>query len=139
MIVGYIGATMDLPHAGHVDLLKKAKSMCDFLVVVLNKDDFIERFKGSPPAMTLSERMEVVSSFKMVDTVDVNECGEDSKPMILKYRPRYIFIGDDYNFYTYCKQMNFDKEFLEENNIDIIFVPRIRNLSSTDIKRRIRG
>lgn len=74
----------------------------------------------------------------MVDVVDVNESGEDSKPMLLKYNPNFIFIGDDYNFNSYCKQMMFDKEWLDEHNMQVVFIPRRIPVSSTEIKERIR-
>lgn len=138
-VIGYVGATMDIPHAGHVDLLTKAKEMCDYLVVVLNKDDFIERFKGKAPIMTLEERMQVISSFWMVDEVDINECGEDSKPMLLKYMPNFIFVGDDYTYEKYCKQMSFTDDWLKENKMEVVFIPRIRQISSSIIKERIKN
>jgi len=138
-IVGYVGATMDCPHAGHVHLLKEAKKRCDYLIVALNTDEFIEQFKGKKPAMSLGERMEVVGNLRMVDKITYNESGQDSKPMLLKYDPDLIFIGDDYNFESYCKQMQFSQNWLDEHQMQVIFIPRLPNLSTTEIKRRIRA
>jgi glycerol-3-phosphate cytidylyltransferase len=136
-VIGYVGATMDILHPGHIDLLKKAKEKCDYLIVVLNKDEFVEKYKGKRPIMSLEQRIESVNSLWMVDEVDVNEYNEDSKPMLLKHKPDLIFVGDDYSFEKYCKQMSFTYEWLQQNNMEIVFIPRIRKLSSTDIKRKI--
>lgn len=137
--VGYVGATMDLPHKGHVYLLEQAKSMCDYLVVALNTDEFVEQFKGKRPVMSLEERMAVVGAFWMVDEITVNDSGSDSKPMLLKYKPNVIVVGDDYDFDRYCKQMQFTPEWLVENNMQVVFIPRVGNISTTNYKNKIRG
>lgn len=137
-IIGYVGATMDMLHTGHINLMERAKSMCDYLVVVLNTDEFVERFKGRKPIMPLQERINVIKNLWMVDEVGINESGEDSKPMLLKYKPNLIFVGDDYNFESYCKQMDFTKEWLDENNIQIIFLPRTPDISSTLLRQNVK-
>ena len=137
-VVGYIGATMDLPHKGHINLINRAKEQCDFLIVSLNTDEFIQEFKGKPPVMSLSERMCVIENIKAVDKVIINMGGKDSKLAILSCKPDKIFVGDDYNFDTYCKQMDFTKEWLDNNNIEVIIFPRTPNISTTEIKQRMK-
>jgi len=136
-VIAYVGSTMDIPHAGHVYLLEQAKSMCDFLVVALNTDEFVERFKGKRPIMPLEDRMRVIGAMRMVDLVVVNESGADSKPMLLKFNPDFIVVGDDYTFDKYCKQMDFTPEWLEEHKMKVVFIPRIGGISTTNIKKRV--
>lgn len=136
-VISYVGSTMDIPHAGHVYLLEQAKALCDFLVVSLNTDEFVERFKGKRPIMPLEDRMRVIGAMRMVDLVVVNESGSDSKPMLLKFNPDFIVVGDDYSLERYCKQMDFTPEWLEEHNMKVVFIPRIGGLSTTNIKRRV--
>lgn len=136
-VIGYVGSTMDLPHRGHVYLLEQARAMCDFLIVALNTDEFVERFKGKRPIMPLEDRMEVIGAMRMVDLVVVNESGADSKPMLLKYNPDIIVVGDDYDFERYCKQMDFTPKWLEDNHMRVVFVPRVGGISTTNLKRTI--
>lgn len=137
IIIGYVGATMDLFHYGHARLLERAKQYCDWLIVILNTDGFVAKFKGTSPIMSLEERIEMVEYMKVVDYVGVNESGEDSKPMLLKYKPDIIFVGDDYDFDSYCEQMQFDVNWLTKHHIRVMFFPYTKEISSTDIKKRI--
>ena len=60
MKIAYIGATMDIPHYGHMRLINRAMEIADYIVVVLNTDDFVQRFKHKTPIMTLEERIETI-------------------------------------------------------------------------------
>ncbi len=138
MIV-YTGGTMDLFHAGHADLLK----MCRWLsgsdgevVVSLNTDEFITRFKGSPPVMSYAERETVLLACRYVDRVIPNSGGEDSRPAILKVHPDFIVIGSDWARKDYYKQMGFDQDWLDQHGISLVYFPRTRILSTTEIKSR---
>jgi glycerol-3-phosphate cytidylyltransferase len=136
MIV-YTGGTFDVFHAGHVDFLKQCSLLGD-VVVSVNTDEFVERYKGKKPVNTLLERMTVLEACKYVDKVIVNTGNEDSKESIYKVKPDYIVIGSDWLKKDYCKQMNFNSEWLEEQNITLVYIPRVRNLSSTQIKERVK-
>ena len=68
----------------------------------------------------------------------INEDGEDSTPTIMQIEPDYIAIGSDWLKKDYCKQMGFTPEWLEENAISLVYLPRVRDLSSTQIKGRIK-
>jgi glycerol-3-phosphate cytidylyltransferase len=136
MIV-YTGGTFDVFHAGHVDFLKQCSLLGD-VVVSVNTDEFVERYKGKKPVNTLLERMTILEACKYVDKVIVNTGNEDSKESIYKVKPDYIVIGSDWLKKDYCKQMNFNSEWLEEQNITLVYIPRVRNLSSTQIKERVK-
>lgn len=135
MIV-YTGGTFDLFHAGHVQFLRKC-SYYGRVVVALNTDEFIEEFKGKKPVMSFAERYEVLRSCKYVDEVIANLSGADSKPTILSIMPKYIIIGDDWLKKDYYKQMGFTKEWLKEQGIILFYVPYTKNISTTDIKKRL--
>ena len=137
MRIAYAGGTFDLFHGGHVNFLRQCASFGD-VIVALNTDEFVERFKGNKPVMTYAEREMVLRACKYVRGVIPNLSGEDSRPTIMSVGPNYIVIGDDWKDKDYCKQMNFTKEWLEENNIELIYVSYTKNISSTDIKNRIK-
>lgn len=135
MIV-YTGGTFDLFHAGHVQFLKKCRYFGN-VVVALNTDEFVKKFKGRKPVMSYPERYEVIKACKYVSRVIPNFSGEDSKPTIEIVKPNCIVIGDDWKNKDYFKQMGFTKEWLEEHYIELIYVGYTKNISSTIIKERI--
>ena len=133
----YTGGTFDLLHFGHFNFLKKCKQISDKVVVSLNTDDFIRRFKGSNPVMTYQEREKSLSYCPYVDSIVPNTSGEDSKPSILSINPSIIAIGDDWAQKDYYSQMNFTQEWLDENNIVLIYIPYTKGISTTELKRRL--
>ena len=133
----YTGGSFDVFHAGHVDLLRRCNELGK-VVVALNTDEFITKFKSKPPTQNYEERRDVLESCKYVWKVIPNKNGSDSKPSILEVHPNFIVIGSDWLRKDYCKQMSFTPEWLEEQNITLVYIPRIRPLSSTIIKERIK-
>jgi glycerol-3-phosphate cytidylyltransferase len=133
----YTGGTFDLFHSGHINFLKTCKKLADFVVVSLNTDDFVERYKGKKPIVSYEDRKIVIESCKFVDCVVPNENGEDSKPSILSVKPDIIAVGDDWAKKDYYKQMNFTQEWLDENEIILIYLPYTKGISSTLIKEKI--
>jgi glycerol-3-phosphate cytidylyltransferase len=136
MIV-YTGGTFDLPHAGHVNFLRQCAMLGD-VVVALNTDEFIKQYKGTSPIMSYKERSAVLQAYRSVWRVIPNESGADSKPTILKVEPDIIAIGTDWLGKDYYQQMQFTQEWLDDNNIVLVYVPYTLNISTTDIKRRLK-
>jgi cytidyltransferase-like protein len=66
MKIAIISGGFDPIHVGHIELMEKAKSIADSLVVIVNDDDFLTRKKGKP-FMPLKERIQIVRSIKYVD------------------------------------------------------------------------
>jgi glycerol-3-phosphate cytidylyltransferase len=131
----YTGGTFDLFHSGHVNFLKHCKKISDTVIVSLNSDDFVERYKGSKPIISYEDRKEVLLSCKYVDKVVRNTNGEDSKPTILSVKPDIIAIGDDWAKKNYYDQMNFTQDWLDQNNITLVYIPYKNGISSTQIKK----
>jgi glycerol-3-phosphate cytidylyltransferase len=137
----YTGGTFDIPHIGHVIYFEQCKRFFpdSYLVVSLNTDDFIERFKKRPPIFSYNERMSFISRISYVDKVIPNIGGEDSKITILQENPDVIVIGNDWLEKDYCKQMSFDANWLTEHKIALCYIPRIGGMSTTMIKERLRN
>jgi len=134
----YTGGTFDLFHRGHVNFLRQCREIGNYVVVSLNTDDFIERYKGKPPIMNYDERKEVLLSCRYVDEVIPNTDGEDSKPAILTIQPKFVIIGSDWAKKDYYKQMNFTQKWLDDNNIILVYLPYTENISTTLIKEKLR-
>jgi len=140
MGVVYTGGTFDLFHSGHVAFLKSCKRIAGKdgrVVVSLNTDEFIAAYKGKPPIMSFAERKAVLMGCRYVDSVVANVGNEDSKPAIENVIPDFVVIGDDWAKKDYYAQMQFTQAWLDEQQIQLIYVPYTAGVSSTDIKARI--
>jgi glycerol-3-phosphate cytidylyltransferase len=136
----YTGGTFDLFHSGHVRFLKACKGFVGSegeVVVALNTDAFIQAYKGKLPIMSFAERKEILLACKYVDSVVANIGGADSKPSIELVMPDYVVIGDDWARKDYYAQMQFTQEWLDQLDIQLVYVPYTPGISTTDLKARI--
>lgn len=141
MRIVYTGGTFDLFHTGHVELLEYCYSLADGgeVIISLNTDEFVTKYKGKPPIMNYEEREDVLMATKYVNRVIPNVGGTDSKPAISMVKPDIIVIGMDWLERDYCKQMDFTPQWLSENNITLCYVPRTRGVSTTSTKIRVKN
>jgi glycerol-3-phosphate cytidylyltransferase len=135
----YTGGTFDIFHYGHVNFLRQCSKLADTIIVSLNTDEFIKSYKGKTPIMSYDEREKSLRSCKYVSDVIPNVGGSDSKPAILSVKPDIIAIGDDWAKKDYYTQMQFTQEWLEENNILLIYLAYTQGISTTEIKKRIKN
>lgn len=138
----YTGGTFDLFHSGHVNFLKQCRKIagdCGFVVVSLNDDEFIKKYKGKSPIYSYEERKKILESCKYVDKVIKNVGGKDSKKSILSVSPDAIIVGSDWAKKDYYKQMNFTQKWLDEKDITLIYIPYTEGISSTLVKEKING
>lgn len=135
----YTGGTFDIVHVGHVNFLRQCKLIAgDGLVVVsLNTDGFIERYKKTKPVFSYKEREKLLFLTGYVDSVIENSGGEDSKVAIRQVNPDFIVIGSDWAKKDYYTQMGFTQEWLDKNKIVLIYVPYTEVISTSEIKRRL--
>ena len=127
-------------HSGHVRFLKACRRLAGDdgeVVVALNTDAFIQAYKGKAPILSFQERKEVLLSCRYVDSVVSNIGGADSKPSIELVMPDYVVIGDDWARRDYYAQMQFTREWLDQLEIQLIYVPYTPGISTTDLKARI--
>jgi glycerol-3-phosphate cytidylyltransferase len=133
----YTGGTFDLLHYGHMNFLKQCSKISDRVIVSLNTDEFIFKYKNKYPIMTYDERKRSLEGVRYVDEVIPNIGGEDSKPSILSVHPNIVAIGDDWAKKDYFAQMNFTQDWLDEQDIVLVYLSYTKGISTTDIKKRI--
>lgn len=130
--VGYIAGVFDLFHIGHLNLLRRAKEQCDYLIVGVVTDEGVIKDKRTMPFVTFEERMEIVRSCKYVDeAVRIPpECGNTDEAY-RRFQFDVQFSGSDYedNPFWIAK-----KEFLQKKGSDLVFLPYTQSTSSTKIK-----
>ncbi len=95
-LIGFTNGCFDILHAGHVELFRKAKKQCDFLIVALNSDKSVRLIKGkNRPINNIKNRIKVIKSVRYIDKVIVFN-DKDPLTIIKKIKPDIIFKGSDY-------------------------------------------
>lgn len=128
MTIGYTTGVFDLFHVGHLNLLKNAKGMCDYLVVGVTVDELVS-YKGKHAMIPFEDRIEIVRSIKFVDAA-VPQYDMDKLTACKKIGAKVLFVGDDW--YGSEKWKEYEKEF-EKNGIRIVYFPYTKGVSSTKI------
>ena len=118
--------TFDILHPGHVELLKKAKEMGDYLIVGISTDEFNEA-KGKKAYNPYENRKAMIESIRYVDMIIPEEYWEQKIDDINKYNIDILVMGDDWK--------GSDKFTYLEEFVEVVFIPRIGNLSSTRVKQ----
>ena len=129
-LTGYTTGVFDLFHIGHLNVIKKAKKKCDFLIVAITSDELCYKIKKKMPVIPLHERKEIIRSLKYVDKV-VIEKKDDKIEALRKYKFNIIFKGDDHK--KSKKWQNWNYEF-KKRKIKVVFFKYTKNISSTLIK-----
>lgn len=133
--IGYIAGVFDLFHIGHLNLIRKAKKRCEYLIVGVLTDELVVHFKGKPPYIPIEERLEVVGAIRDVDkAVPVTFDNIDKMAAWELYKFDCLFSGDDY---VNNESWIIDKKRLNQVGSDIQFFPYTKSTSSTQIKKAL--
>ena len=127
--IGYLSGTFDLFHVGHLNLLRRAKEQCDYLIVGVHNSG---AWKGKETFIPFEERMQIVASCKYVDKV-VQSCTEDSDAWA-RWHYDLLFVGSDYKG---TERFNRYEEFFKDKNVEIVYFPYTQSTSSTQIRNLI--
>lgn len=132
---GYIAGVFDLFHVGHLNMFKRAKEQCNYLIVGVVSDEGVRINKKKEPFIPFDERIEMVRSCRYVDEVveiPFNFCG--TRDAWRLYHFDCQFSGSDYSNHP---DWLADKEFLEKHGAEMIFFPYTEQTSSTRIRTLI--
>lgn len=135
--VGYTTGVFDMFHIGHLNILRNAKDLCDYLIVGVSTDELVQQYKGKTPIICFDERIEIVRSIKYVDCA-VPQVTMDKMEAWRKLQFDVMFHGADWK----GSQMynNIVAEF-EKVGVDVVFLPHTPGISSTmltDVLHRLK-
>lgn len=121
----WVNGTFDIVHLGHIQLLKKAADLGDFLIVGVDGDKRVKELKGEQrPINTLVSRITLLESIKYVDRVVSFDSDEQLETLIKAMRPAIMVIGEEYK----------DKKIIGREYVgEIVFFPKMEGFSSTNI------
>ena len=132
MKVRLTASTFDLLHAGHIEMLREAKSQCDYLICALQIDPSVDRPNKNKPAQTIVERYTQLQAVRFVDEI-IPYLHEKDLEDILNMRTINVrILGEEYR----------DKEFTgrdicKKRDIELHFNKRDHRFSSSDLRKRI--
>ncbi len=128
---GYTAGAFDVFHIGHLNLLKKAKQHCDYLIVGVTTNELIQETKNKQPLSNLKERIEILRAIKYVDKVVVQD-SLDKIEAWKKHRYDILFSGDDWRTSQRWKEYE-----TELNNLGakVVYFPYTKSISSSALQK----
>lgn len=133
MKIGFTCSTFDLLHAGHIMMLREAKSVCDHLIVGLQVDPTIDRPKEKNfPVQSLVERYVQLSSVEYVDEIIPYQTERDLEDILQMYPIEVRILGEEYR-----EQEFTGKDICRARGIELYFNKRDHRFSTTDLRKRV--
>lgn len=127
--VGYTTGVFDLFHIGHLNILKRAKEYCDYLIVGVCTDELVQDYKNKTPIIPYEERAAIVEAIKYVDKV-VPQTNRDKVIAHGKLSFDVVFLGDDWKGSNYYNET---EKKLSDLGVDLVFFPYTKGTSSTKL------
>lgn len=118
--------SFDLLHYGHINLLKRAKELGDYLIVCLSTDEFNEKEKHKKAYFSYDKRKMLLEAIRYVDLVIPEESWEQKVTDIHEYHIDVFVQGDDW-------KGKFD--YLKNEGVEVVYLPRTPEISTTQIKK----
>jgi glycerol-3-phosphate cytidylyltransferase len=127
MVVGYTTGVYDMFHIGHLNVIRRAKEQCDYLIVGVSTDELVAHDKNKKPVIPFEERCEIVLAIKYVDKV-VPQSDKNKFVAWEKYRFDKMFVGSDWQG---TPQWQKYEEQLAPFGVEIDYLPHTDGISST--------
>ena len=125
--IGYTTGVFDMFHVGHLNILKRAKEQCEFLIVGVSTDELVKNYKKKIPVIPFEERKKIVESIKYVDRV-VPQTSMNKMEAWKQLHFDAIFHGDDWKGSTLYNEVEAE---LNKVGCDMVFLPHTDGTSST--------
>ena len=137
MIIGYTAGVYDMFHIGHLNILKRAKEQCDYLIVGVSTDELVQQEKHKSPIIPFKQRMEIVKAIKYVDEV-IPQFNKDKLATYLSMENKFqtMFVGSDWQVTT--SWIKYEKEF-SLIGVSVVYLPHTDGISSTMLREKMRS
>ncbi len=133
MIIGYTTGVFDMFHIGHLNILKKAKENCDYLIVGVSTDELVLSEKNKTPIIPYEDRVEIIKSIKYVDKV-VPQVNKDKLEAWRNLKFDRMFVGSDWKGTAVWNAL--EKEF-RPLGVELVYFDHTDGISSTTLRDRL--
>ena len=123
-IIGFTAGTFDMFHIGHLNLLRNARSRCDYLIVGVNSDRLVEEYKHKRAVVPLEERMEIVGALRCLDKA-------------VSWKKKHynlLFIGDDWKGNERWKRTESE---MQQYGVTVVYLPHTEGTNSTLLREKL--
>ncbi len=132
-IIGYTTGVFDMFHIGHLNILKRAKEQCDYLIVGVSTDELCKSYKKKEPIIPYEERKAIIEAIKYVDEV-VPQTDRDKFAAWQRIGFDIMFVGDDWKNSPLFTEL--EKKF-KNVGVKIVFFPYTKTTSSTILREKL--
>lgn len=131
--IGYTTGVFDMFHIGHLNILKRAKEQCEYLIVGVSTDEVVETYKHKRPVIPFEERIAIVEAIRYVDKV-VPQTSMDKMEAYNALKFDALFHGSDWKGSNMYEKIVAD---FEKVGVDVVFLPHTDGISSTIIREKV--
>ena len=131
--IGYTTGVFDMFHVGHLNILRRAKEQCDYLIVGVSTDELVEHDKHKTPIIPFADRVRIVQAIRYVDQV-VPQPNKDKFVAWQSLHFDAMFVGSDWQGTSQWDQ--FEQQF-RPIGVDIVYLPHTDGISSTLLREKI--
>lgn len=131
--IGYTTGVFDMFHIGHLNILKRAKQQCEYLIVGVTTDELCNKRKKKYPIICEEERMAIVSEMRCVDKVVLQE-NMDKLKAVMKYHADAVFVGSDWKGTDTWNK--YEREFAKIG-CTVVYLDHTDGISSSILRDRL--
>ena len=131
--IGYTTGVYDMFHIGHLNIIRRSKEQCEYLIVGVSTDELVESYKKKTPVICFEDRCAIVESIKYVDKV-VPQITMDKMEAYKSLKFDALFHGSDWQG---SDMYNKIVDEFSEVGVDVVFLPHTEGISSTLLKERL--
>lgn len=132
-IIGYTTGVFDMFHIGHLNILKRAKEQCDYLIVGVSTDELCKSYKKKEPIIPYEERKAIIEAIKYVDKV-VPQTDRNKFAAWERIKFDVMFVGDDWKNSPLFTEL--ENKF-NDVGVKIVFFPYTKTTSSTILREKL--
>ena len=133
MVIGYTTGVFDMFHIGHLNILRRAKEQCDYLIVGVTTDELCHKRKNKYPIINENDRMAIVEAIRYVDKV-VLQSDMNKIKLVKEFGVNVVFVGSDWKGTEAWN--NYEKEFAKEG-CSVVYLSHTEGISSTILRSKI--
>ena len=131
--IGYTTGVFDMFHIGHLNILRKAKQQCDYLIVGVTTDELCLTRKNKRPIICQCDRVAIVEAIRYVDRVVLQKDMDKLRP-VKEYGVDAVFVGSDWR--GTAAWMQYEKDFAEAG-CDVVYLDHTDGISSSILRERL--
>ncbi len=133
MVIGYTTGVFDMFHIGHLNILRRAREQCDYLIVGVSTDELVQRDKNKTPIIPFEQRAAIVGAIRYVDKV-VSQPDKNKLAAWEQHRFHKMFVGSDWQGTP--QWARFEEQFAPVG-VEIVYLSHTDGISSTILRDKI--